>query len=139
MHMLWRCPKLQCYWAAVVATINSIWNLQLPIDPKLCLLGWLDEGRYGSHTSTAILRVLFLARKLIARKWLSVAAPTHIEWITSVNDSLVREQLAYKHRGSPGKFENIWDPWLGTQGLAPSRLVQSRIHGDRAAAATLLN
>lgn len=131
VHMLWKCPKLHRYWAEVISTINSIWNLRLTTDPKLCLLGWLDEEQYTPHTYIAILRTLFLARKLIARKWLSITAPTHTEWITSVNDSLIREQLTYKHRGSPQKFESIWEPWLDTPGLAPLRLVQNRILGGR--------
>ena len=131
IHMLWRCPKLQRYWGAVVDTVNSIWNLQLPMDPKSCLLGCLDEERYMPDTYTAILRTLFLARKLIAKKWLSVTAPTYTEWIISVNDSLVREQLTYKHRGKMGKFENIWGPWLDTPGLATLRLTQDRNSGDR--------
>ena len=79
----------------------------------------------------AILRAFFLARKLIARKWLSTIAPTHTEYIASVNDSLMREQLTYKHRGSPRKFENIWDPWLDIPGLVQLRLVHDRILGGR--------
>lgn len=77
VHMLWKCPKLHRYWAEVISTINSIWNLRFTTDPKLCLLGWLDEEQYTPHTYIAILRTLFLARKLIARKWLSITAPTH--------------------------------------------------------------
>ena len=112
-------------------TINSIWHLQLPMDPKICLLGWLDGVGYSPDTLIAILRSLFLARKLIARKWLSAMAPTHTEWIVSVKESLVREQLTYKHRGNLGKFEKIWDPWLNTTGLAPLRPMQGRTPEDR--------
>lgn len=127
IHTLWRWPKLTRYWAEVVAAVNRIWNLSLKIDPKLCLLGWLDEELYTSHF--AITGVLFIARKLIAQKWLSNIPPLHKEWVAANNEVLLREELTYTHRGSPIKFERIWDTWLDIPGLAPLQLVQNRILG----------
>lgn len=75
IHMLWKCPKLIGYWTEV---INRIWNLTLKVDPKLCLLDWLDEELNTPHTYVAILWVLFIARKLIARKWLFASRPPHM-------------------------------------------------------------
>lgn len=120
------------YWKAVLNTINTIWNINLTRDPKLGLLGMLDEEQYTPHVHTAILRLLFLARKLIARKWLSPVPPTHAEWIREVNDTLVRENLTFQHRGAPQKCNSIWEPWLNTPGLAPLQLVQNRILGGMA-------
>lgn len=100
-------PKLQRYWSKVINSINRIWKLTLMVDPKMCLLGWLDEELYTSYTYTAILRVLFIATKLIARKWLSVLPPTHAEWVNAINVTLLKEKLTYKYRGSTQKFENI--------------------------------
>lgn len=131
IHMLWKCPKLQRYWSEIISSINKIWNLTFVVDPKLCLLGWLDEELYTPHTYRAITRMLFIARKLIAKKWLSVTPPTHAEWVNTINETLLREKLTYQQRGSPAKFERIWDPWLEVPGLAPFQLVQNKILGGR--------
>lgn len=129
IHMLWKCPKLMRYWLVVIGSINRIWNLTLAVGAKLCLLGWLDEELYTPHT--AILRVLFIAGKLIARKCLSALPPTYVEWVTGIYETLLREQLTYKHKGNLTKLENIWDAWLEDLGLAPLQLVQNRILGGR--------
>lgn len=68
LYMLWKCLKLQRYLSGVISSIDRIWKLTFKVDPKLCLLWWLDEELYAPYTYTAILRVLFIARRLIARK-----------------------------------------------------------------------
>lgn len=74
---------------------NRIWNLTLKLDPKLCLLGWLDEQLYMPHTSIAILRVLFMTRKLIAQKWLSTTSPSYEEWITMGKHSFAQGETSF--------------------------------------------
>lgn len=77
VHM-WRCPKLNGYWREVVGTINKVFGIILDLDPKIFLLGCMEEDNmWGRHI--AIIRCLFLAWKLIARKWLVLNPPTCIE------------------------------------------------------------
>lgn len=54
LHMLWKCPKLVRYWREVVSTINGAYNSQIELDPKICLLGYLNEELYPREMSISI-------------------------------------------------------------------------------------
>lgn len=41
IHLIWQCPKLHLYWRGVITTINKVFPVQLPEEPKQCLLGTL--------------------------------------------------------------------------------------------------
>lgn len=125
--MLWRCPKLVRYWNSVITIINTVYQVQLPLDPLICLLGSLDEELYSHPVYIALIRLLYLARKLIVRYWLSTQTPTSKQWIQAVNNIPFRERNTYYHRKSPEKFEKIWLSWLGAPGVAPSQLVLNRL------------
>ena len=127
--MLWLCPKLHIYWAGVTDTLNTVFQVLIPLDPKQCLLNLLDELEWEPLTREAITRALFMARKLIMRHWISEEPPTVREWITALGSTLRMEKVIYQHRGCSGKFERLWDSWLGTPGLAPDDLVMDRILG----------
>lgn len=89
LHMLWKCPKFIRYWTEVISSNIRMWNLSLNLDPKLCLMGWLDEELYTPHTYISIFRVPFIARKLMARKWLSTLPRTHNKWFNLINEVLL--------------------------------------------------
>lgn len=80
IHMLWKWPKLVRYWNRVIAIINLIYQVQLTVDPLVCLLGGLEDS-YSLPIHIALIRLLYLARKLIARYWLSNWVPTSKQWI----------------------------------------------------------
>lgn len=44
IHLLWRCPNFQRYWAQVVGTLNGILDMDLSVDPLTCLLGYIDNS-----------------------------------------------------------------------------------------------
>lgn len=72
-------------------------------------------------------RLMYLARKLIAKYWMAPAVPTGKQWISYVNSLLPRERLTYSRRREKGKFDSIWQSWLGDVDLAPHQLVVERL------------
>lgn len=58
IHMLWRCPKLVRYWNCVVTRINSVFQVQLELEPLVCLLGSLEEDSYLPSVLIALTRLL---------------------------------------------------------------------------------
>lgn len=42
-HMVWSCPKIQPYWAAVASTLSEICKIRVQADPKLLLLSHLED------------------------------------------------------------------------------------------------
>lgn len=69
-------------------------------------------------------RSLYLARKLILQKRISPIPPSHKQWCDVLNFTLRMENLTYKHRGCPHKFQKIWSWWVDSNNSlfdAPSR------------------
>lgn len=42
IHMLWRCPKLHVYWRGVIDVLSAVFQVQIPLDPRKCILNLLD-------------------------------------------------------------------------------------------------
>lgn len=91
-HELRRCPKLHLYWKGVVATINRVFQINIPLDPKLCILCILDDLPVEDDPKQAITRALFQARKLILRGWKVTEPPTLKEWVTQMGATLRLEK-----------------------------------------------
>ncbi|XP_040184732.1 uncharacterized protein LOC120917483 [Rana temporaria] len=86
IHLLWRCPKLHKYWSEVMSTVNSVFGVSMPVDPRVCLLGVLEEHVEEVYTREAVQRALFQARKLIMIHWKSETPPTLREWIDRMGE-----------------------------------------------------
>lgn len=51
----------------------------------------LDEEIFTPDIITPIIKLLFIACKTIALKWLCPGPPTHEEWRLQVNNALLKE------------------------------------------------
>lgn len=122
IHMLWKCLKLVRYWEEVVITINCIDQVQLQLNLITCILGGLLEEFYLPSTYIALVRLRYLARKMIARYWLSPQVPTSHQWVQQVNKILNHKKNTYQHRNAAQKFSKNWRKWLETLGVPPPPL-----------------
>lgn len=120
---------MHIYWAGVVNTVNSIFKVSLPLNPRACLLGVLKEYDWEVHTREAIHRVLFQARKLIMVHWKSEDPPSIRERIHNIGEVLRMEKLIYQRRGSTQRYERLWALWLDAPGLALVDLIMDRLLG----------
>lgn len=127
IHLLWRSPKRHLYWRGVLVTINWAFQFDVPLDPKQCILGILEDHITEENPKQAITRALFQTRKLIFRHWKATEPPTLNEWVTQMGVTLRLEKYIFQLRGHPGKFNLVWSPWLNTPGLAPVDLILDRI------------
>lgn len=127
LHMIWKCPKLFRYWREVLDTISEVYMIPLSKKSISLFVGGIDDELVPAPTRIVILRLLYVARKLIAQWWITPRVPTRGQWIDSVNKLLIREKLAYQHRKVPQKFSSIWQPWLDVPGLAPHQLIKDRL------------
>ena len=127
LHMMWKCPKLFRYWKFVLDTIAQVFQIPVLTDPMVCLLGALELPDLSPNGHTAVLRLLYLARKEIAKLWITPRVPTGAQWVKQANSILIREKLTYQHRGALKKFYSMWQPWLDVPGLGPLQLVRDRL------------
>lgn len=108
MHMFWKCPKLFRYWKESLDVISQVFVTVIPRSPMMCLLGPLDVETLTPSNHTAILCLLYVARKLIAQLWFTPSASSRQQWIEKVNKLLIREKLTYQHRNAPREFYTLW-------------------------------
>lgn len=112
-HLIWTCPAIQDYWSHVVQFIHDEMGSPLRLCPKQCLLGICPDPDSDKFHIIFLKETLFIARLLIARKWLRIETPTIQEWIAAVNIVLPYKKEIYAHIGCPSKYEKIWNSWLG--------------------------
>lgn len=109
---MWRCPNLHCYWKKIFTTLNSLCTTMVVFDPKFALLGIILEDLLPDKMHIMWIKSLYLARKLILQKWISPTSPTHNQWRQTLKYTSRREEVTYKHRECPRKFQKIWSWWL---------------------------
>lgn len=81
IHMILRCPKLFRYWSRVISTISQVFQLHIVNSPVVCFLGALEEETLNPHGHTAVLRLLYMALKLIAWCWMSPRVHSWRQWV----------------------------------------------------------
>lgn len=59
IHLLWCCPKLYLYWSGVLQTLNMVFQVTVPSDPKHCIFGILDVLQLKKYHREAIAGDLF--------------------------------------------------------------------------------
>lgn len=127
LDMMWKCPKLLRHWQYVFNTISQVYQIPIPQDPVVCLLGALELPSLSPNSRVAITRLLYVAQKAIARLWITPRVPTGERWVELVNSLLIREKLTYQHRNVTKTFYSMWQPWLDTPGLGPVQVVKDRL------------
>lgn len=103
-HILWQCPRIQGYWSRIVQFLHDQMGSPVSLDPKQCLLGLFPEDEIWSHF---VHETMFIVRKIIARNWIQVAAPTLSAWLAEINNSLPYKKVVYMNRGCPAKYNKI--------------------------------
>lgn len=111
IHLLWSCPKIQGLWTQVVTFLHDNMGSPVALDPKQCLLG-LFADTTDKYTKTFLHKMLFSARKVIARNWMRPLPPRFAEWKVEINNTLPYKKFIYANRGCPAKYNKIWDHWL---------------------------
>lgn len=91
----------------VGTTINGAYRTHIYLDPKTCLLGYLNEELFPKETLKPVDRLLFITRKLITIKWLSPSLPLIKKWRFQINDTILMEQQVYCNRGTPDELDKL--------------------------------
>lgn len=74
--------------------------ITIPLGLVIFLLGAVDEELFTPPIMIAVLRLLYIARKQIARFWISPHSLSVNHWILHVNTNLIQEKLTYQYRNT---------------------------------------
>lgn len=115
--MFWKCPKLLCYWTGVTGIIDQAFGAFTKLEAKHCLLGLVEGVGIPGGWQVAVMRCLFQARNLIARRWQSVLPLSSEEWLNSMNVIILKEKAVHIKQGALRKYEMFWKSWWEARGI----------------------
>lgn len=128
LHMFWNCPKLVRYWEKVLDHINVVFSISIDATPLTCVLGHVEDLSSTPEIKLAIARVLYMARKVIARHWLDSQPPTFVEFVNKVQWLISLEKGIYLKRDMTAKFEKIWTDWMAYSGPSGTHRTRHRVN-----------
>lgn len=99
-HVFWECPQIKIFWSGVIACIEEILMVPIPLSIRIC-----------AHR-TLLNILLFYGRKSILLKWRSSAPPSLSFWKALVNSMMPYYKATYVSRGCMKKFDKVWQAWL---------------------------
>lgn len=109
-HIFWSCPKIQGYWTEVYRAINQIFQVTIPKDLIVAVLG-ITPPTIHSRASIYLLNILFAAAlKGITVSWMKTDPPSFNFWIQKVKELHQMEKITYLLRLQPHIFELRWRP-----------------------------
>lgn len=113
IHCLWSCTKLQSFWREVIQVLSAITETDLPLCPKLCILGLFPKDiKLNSTNRKMITLCLLQARRTIAHGWKSTLSPSVKCWLENIVQVLPMEKITYSLKGKHNVFEDIWSSFL---------------------------
>jgi len=77
----------------VIGTLNRVLDINILVEPLICILGSCDTSMYTSPTGNTIRPALFVAGRQIALKWTFPHPPTVSDWIVDLNRIILFEDI----------------------------------------------
>ena len=109
-HIFWSCPKLRVYWKEVFDALEVVFQLNIPREPTVALLGMIPEGVVGRAKKYLFNILITAALKSITIRWLKPDPPTYNIWIQKLWDLYQMEQITYTLRLQRSLFVGRWSP-----------------------------
>lgn len=110
MHMMWDCPSIEKFRRDVLHLIHKVYEISLPPQPKLCVLGLIGYVVCPRPKFLGVSRMLFQARKLLVFHWIQPSPPSIGEYKTRLNHILRLEEGVKKKGMHPTNLTAYGDP-----------------------------
>lgn len=92
-HIFWDCPKIQEFWKCVKKEINKILEVEIPLDPVVCLLGALSKKMYNEEERYVLRILLLIAKKMITVHWKEEQPPNLAQWTQRLKQVYIMEKM----------------------------------------------
>ncbi|KAJ1083605.1 hypothetical protein NDU88_003762 [Pleurodeles waltl] len=108
LHLAGECTEVHAFWVEVVRMIEAMSGLELPLSPRLALLGCVDAVRQFHRQLVGLL--LLLAKRRVAMCWSRGRPPRGSDWLR--NAPFCQEQLTIFWELTPegSRPRDIWAP-----------------------------
>lgn len=108
-HIFWDCPVLSQYLQDIKLEIETIFSVELAMDPMLFLFGIPPENISNKDHRYLLLILLLIARKITVN-WRKPSPPTKIEWTQRLKQVYIMELLTSKLQLKTDLFIQRWTP-----------------------------
>lgn len=116
-HMIWKCLIIQAFWVELHSFHNSRLGLPGVCAPGNSLLGLAEDILPAKHDRMLYRLLMFYVRKSILLNWKPSKQPSVSDWVALINADLTMYKLTFASRGTPDRFNCIWDLWLNAQSV----------------------
>lgn len=79
-HVFWACLILKDFWRGVFEVLNKVFDLKLPRDPLLDIVGVVPKELRVKKRKYFLQTLLAAAKKEMTLNWLKVEPPPHDKW-----------------------------------------------------------
>ena len=93
--------------------VLAILNIDLPLDPKIYIIGLVPEGLADKQVVCILHMLLLVARKMITLSWLQPLPPTINQWHERVLKVYTMEKITAKLQMKYDVFLRNWAPVIG--------------------------
>ena len=81
LHVLWECELVHPFWEKIIEYLGKCLDIEIPVSPRLCLLGDQTQLPDVSKYDFAVIKVgLITAARNILRLWKSTSSPDPKKW-----------------------------------------------------------
>ena len=110
---MWECEKITKFWREVPHAIYDMLDINLPLHPKLFILGISPNYPIVQNKKKAQINICLLnAKRLIALSWKNVNKPHLGQWLREMSSCLSMEKITYILKGRRETFDSIWEPFI---------------------------
>lgn len=110
-HIYWICPLITSYWQMVHSLLRSIFDTEVPLDPKTFVLG-LPPISLSKRSKKLVSHILTGARCLVALKWKQREPPSLSELHSRIRDVKRMEYLTASINDTLEKHNRKWKLWV---------------------------
>lgn len=112
-HCVWQCTEIQLFWQEVKQHIQNILHIQIPLVPRLFILGLYPYTLRIRKSQKMFLDLgLLLAKRLVAINWKDIIRPSIGRWLSELSTTLPLEKITYTIKHKMHLFHQIWDPFI---------------------------
>ena len=120
-HLLWFCPTLHNYWAAIFEWLSKAYSRSIQPDHDLAVFGCSTRTFQLPYDIQAALHLaMVVAKKLILLTWKSTNSPCFSHWLREMLSVIQMERLRLDKPNTRNRlFLRIWGPFLAQCNITP--------------------
>lgn len=113
LHCMWECSIIQPFWRIILEYLGNWVRINLPVSPRLCLLGDRSQLHNISGREFSVIMVgITVAARTILKHWKTPKTPGLKEWVDAMIKTASYERMLNRinmvKKGKAPAWDNFW-------------------------------